>query len=74
MFIAAAIIVNVIVGVLADKFPQMNLDMTGTNMNALSENTIDFVKTIDQDVEITVLASEEDYKTTTSISSRRTRC
>ena len=62
LFIAAAIIVNVIVGVLADKFPQMNLDMTGTNMNALSENTIDFVKTIDQDVEITVLASEEDYK------------
>lgn len=62
LFIAGAIIVNVIVGVLADKFPQMNLDMTGSNMNALSENTIDFVKTIDQDVEITVLASEEDYK------------
>ena len=62
LFIAAAIIVNVIAGVLADKFPQMNLDMTGTNMNALSENTIDFIKTIDQNVEITVLASEEDYK------------
>lgn len=62
LFIAAAIIVNVIVGVLADKFPQMNLDMTGTNMSALSENTIEFIKTIDQDVEITVLAAEDTYK------------
>lgn len=63
LFIAAAIIVNIIVNVLADKFPQMNFDMTGANMSALSQNTIDFVKTIDQDVEITVLAAEQTYKT-----------
>lgn len=63
LFIAAAVILNVIVGVLADKFPQMNFDMTGSNMSALSQNTIDFVQTIDQDVEITVLAAEQTYKT-----------
>ncbi len=59
-FIAILIILNIIASLLVDKFP-LTLDLTSNNAFGLSQESIDFLKGLDQDVEIKVLAKKEDY-------------
>ncbi len=59
-FVAILIVLNLIASLLVDKFP-LTLDMTSNNVFGLSQESIDFLKGLDQDVEIKVLAKKEDY-------------
>lgn len=61
LFIAGVVVINLISNVLVEKIPALSIDMTGTAMNELSQDTIDFITTLDKDVEIMVLATESDY-------------
>lgn len=67
VFIVAVVIVNLVANLLVSKFPALNVDLTSTGMYQLSEDTIDFLKTVDKDVTIKVLASEEEYTTSASV-------
>lgn len=67
VFIVAVVIVNLVANMLVSKFPALNVDLTSTGMYQLSEDTIDFLKTVDKDVTIKVLASEEEYTTSASV-------
>lgn len=62
LFIAAVIIVNVIVSVLVDKVPALNIDMTGEDNFSLTDETLDFLADLDQDMTIYVLSTEDEYK------------
>lgn len=76
IFIVAIILVNVIVGVLGERFPSINLDMTSDSDNSLSEEAIEVVDTVDEPTEILVMLAREDaeadsnYQKVVSISTR----
>lgn len=51
---AIVILINVVVGLLVERYPNFKLDLTTSNLYAVSEETIDYVKHLDTDVEIAV--------------------
>ena len=54
------VLVNVIFSLLADRFP-MDVDLTSDNIFEVTDETIDYLKNLDQKVSITVLAKEEEF-------------
>lgn len=59
-FVAVVVLVNVIFSLLADRFP-MDVDLTSDNIFEVTDETIDYLKNLDQKVSITVLAKEEEF-------------
>lgn len=57
--IAAVILVNAIAGLLSERYPSMNKDLTANGLNTLSEDEKDYLSTVDQDIRIYVIANEE---------------
>ena len=62
MFIAAVVLVNVVVSVVMDRYP-LKVDLTSSKLYEISQDSIDYVKNLSKDVKILVLA-EESYFTT----------
>ncbi|MDE7390306.1 MAG: GldG family protein [Lachnospiraceae bacterium] len=60
--IAAVIIINMIASVLVEKVPALSIDTTSDNSFTLTDDTLDFLNTLDQDITLYVLSSEDDYK------------
>lgn len=58
--LAGIIVLNVLVGVLAERV-NLKFDMSLTAQNSMSEDNIKFVKDIDQEVTVTLCATEDDY-------------
>ena len=56
-FLAVIILINVICSVLVEKYP-INIDLTEDSVFMLTDDSIDYLKTLDKDVSITVLADE----------------
>jgi ABC-2 type transport system permease protein len=61
-FIVVIILLNVIVGILGQKFPSMNLDLTKSSANTLSSQAIQIVNSVKVPVTIHILASETQVK------------
>lgn len=61
LFLAAIVIINVICNILVDKFNVLSFDLSTNSVNQLSEDTLDLLSGLEQDVKITVLAKENDY-------------
>lgn len=59
-FVAIIVILNIIATILVDRYP-LTIDMTSEKVFQLSDETINFLKELDEDVEIKVLAKKEDY-------------
>lgn len=59
-FVALVVLVNLIVGLLVERFP-MNIDLTDNQIFALSDESIEYVKGVEQNISINVLAKEEDF-------------
>ncbi len=57
------VLVNAIVMFLSDRLP-LELDLTDGGIYNVTSKTIDFLKTLDSDVTITVLAEEDEFKNT----------
>ena len=60
LFIVAVIVVNMIAGLLGERYP-LSLDLTQDQVFQMSQQSIDFVQGIDKDVTITVLATESEF-------------
>ncbi|MFU0832008.1 MAG: ABC-transp-aux domain-containing protein [Oscillospiraceae bacterium] len=58
-FIVVVILVNILVGILSERFPSVNLDLTTTGANSLSAEGIKTVDTVDIPTTITVLATKQ---------------
>ncbi len=59
VFIAAIVFVNIIATILLEKFP-LNIDLTMDQSYAMAEDSIKFLKTVDQEVTIWFVGSETD--------------
>lgn len=60
IFIAVIIVLNMIVSAVSQRYP-VQLDLTTNKIYGLSDETIEYLKTVDKDVKINVLASEETF-------------
>ena len=60
LFIAAVIVVNILVGALADRF-NLEFDISTDKVSTIDEENIKYIKNIDKDITVTVCASEENY-------------
>ena len=58
--VAVVVLVNVIFSMLADRFP-MDVDLTSDSIFEVTDETIDYLKNLDQKVTVTVLAKEEEF-------------
>lgn len=61
VFVAAVILINVVVGLLLERFP-VSIDLTSDNRFELTQDSVNFLSGLDQDVKITVLAEELEFE------------
>lgn len=61
LFIAAVVLVNIIVTMLFDRFP-ISIDLTGNSIYTVSEETKSYISGIDVPVDITVMATEDSFR------------
>ncbi len=59
-FVAAVVLVNVIVSILVERYP-LSVDLTTNKVFELSQDSIDYVEGIDKDINVYVLATKEDF-------------
>lgn len=69
-FVAAIVLVNIVATMLFDRFP-ITLDLTSGSIYTVSQETADYISGIDVPVSITVLATEDEFR---SISSYTAQC
>lgn len=65
-FIAVIVLVNVIVGILGNKFPSMNVDMTQNGLNSLSTQSKKVVDNVKIPITINVLTSKQQAESDSS--------
>ncbi len=65
VFLAVIVLVNVVVGALMDRYP-LKLDLTSDKVYEISDESVEYLKSIDTDVQIIVMADYETYFTTNS--------
>ena len=59
--IAAVVLVNIVVTMFFDKYP-LSVDMTGDKRYTISEKSLEYVRKIDTDVQVTVFADEKTFE------------
>ena len=58
-FVAVVALLNILVGILGDRFPSINLDLTKAGSNTLSEESLKVVDSVEIPTEVYVLATQE---------------
>ena len=69
VFIAAVVLLNVIVGMLGDRFPSMNIDMTKSGANTLTEEAEKIVDKVKVPTTITICATKQQVDNNTVLQS-----
>ncbi len=59
-FVAAIVLINVIASILVDRYP-ITVDLTSNKVFEISDESIDYIQNIDKDINVYVLATEEDF-------------
>lgn len=62
LFIAIVVVLNILVGLLAQRFPSMNLDLTADKRNTLSEQALDIARGVDENVTIYLIGAEDSFR------------
>lgn len=62
VFIAVVVVVNLLVSILSDRFPSLNIDLTAQKMNTLSDQAMEIVKTVEEKTHIYLIGSEDAYR------------
>lgn len=62
IFIAIVVVLNLLVSVLSDRFPSMNVDMTAQGMNTLSDQAVEVAEKVQNDTTISLIGSEDNYR------------
>ena len=60
VFIVVVVLVNVLVGILSDKYPSINLDVTKTGNNSLSSEALKVIDGVKSEVDVTICSSKQD--------------
>ncbi len=59
--IALVIVLNIVVGLLTERFPAMKIDLTANQSFALQEDTVDYVSHLDKEVTVYILMPETSF-------------
>ncbi len=59
IFLVLVILFNIIAVALTDRYPLLNADLTKNSVYSLSSDTVKILESLDEDIAITILASEE---------------
>ena len=62
LFVAGVILLNLIASTLVDKVPALVVDTTGSGSFDLTDETVDYLKKLDQDIKLIVLCDEKTYR------------
>lgn len=62
VFIAIVVVLNILVGLLTERFPSMNIDLTAQKLNTLSDQAVEIAKGVEQDTTIYLIGAEEAYR------------
>lgn len=62
VFVAIVVIINLVVSMLLERFPT-KLDLTADKIFSLSDQSVDYLKGLEQDIEVTVLSDEASLTT-----------
>lgn len=60
VFVAVLVLINIVATQVFERFP-LSFDMTSNSSYSISDETIDYVKSIEKDVKITVLAEKDTF-------------
>lgn len=60
--IVMVIVLNIIIGLLVDRFPDLELDLTSNGSFALQDDTIDYMAHLDNDVTVYILMEKETFE------------
>lgn len=59
--VAVVVVINIITGLLVDRFPDLKIDFTANKAYALSDDTVDYMNHLKKDVTLYILASEDTF-------------
>lgn len=59
-FIAIVVMINIVASIIFDRYP-LTIDLTENSKYSISQESIDYVKAIDSEITVTVLAEEEAF-------------
>lgn len=62
VFIAIVVVVNILVGLLVDRFPSLNLDLTAKKINTLSDQALRVAGEVKNDTTIYLIGAEDRYR------------
>lgn len=62
VFVAILIVINIICGLLVDRFPNVKLDLTANNSFALQDDTVDYMSHLTDDITINILSTKETFE------------
>ncbi|MDR0914660.1 MAG: GldG family protein [Oscillospiraceae bacterium] len=65
VFVALIVLLNVVMIMLAERYPALNLDLTANQIYELQAPTIEYIKGVGDDVTVNVLAEEDLFKNAT---------
>ncbi len=60
VFIAAVVMVNIIASIIFERYP-LTIDLTENSKYSVSDETIDYIESVDRKINITVLADEDSF-------------
>ncbi len=63
IFVVVVVLINVVVSILCERNPDFVLDLTTSNVYEISDDTLEYIKSLDTDVEIAVSTSESEFQT-----------
>lgn len=62
VFIAIVVVLNLLVSLLSERFPSMNIDMTAQKMNTLSDQALEIAGQVQEDTTIYLIGTEDAYR------------
>ena len=62
LVIVMVIVLNIIIGLLVNRFPDLELDLTSKNSFALQDDTIDYVSHLNNDVTVYILMEKDKFE------------
>lgn len=59
VFVVVVILINVVVSLLSERFPSMNIDLTANQVNTLSDAALEVAKEVEEETTIYILATDD---------------
>ncbi len=60
--IVITILINIVCGLLVDRFPNLKVDMTSNGAFELQDETVDYVSSLEDDIKIYILATQSSFE------------